>query len=82
MATLKASGDVLCQCLNLSFFPLLDSVVVEAREYMFLVHLFKPFHLPVNTIQPFSDFVLDIEPAWGEYIHLNDSISIVFKGTS
>lgn len=60
---LETPGDFAGQGLNLVLLSLLDMIVVEAGQDVFLVQLLQLLHLPRDGIEPFGDLILDVEPA-------------------
>lgn len=81
LALLERLGDVLGKVLDLALLPFLDGLIVEAGQHMLLVELVQLARLLRNVGEGFGDFVLDIEPARRQQIHLNHSIAVVFVGT-
>lgn len=44
------------------------------------MHLLESLHLSRDGVEPFGDFVLDVEPSRGQDVHLDDSIAVVLEG--
>jgi hypothetical protein len=77
LAVLELSCDGLCHMLNLLFLALLDIFVVEPREDVLLVQLLKLPCLRRNVPEILGHFVLDVQPARGQQVHLDHGVPIV-----
>jgi hypothetical protein len=80
LAALEAPGDVLGEGLDLALLPLLDRLVVEAREHVLLVQLVELARVAGDICQVLCDVVLDVEPARRQQVHLDDGVAVVVEG--
>lgn len=77
---MEKTCDVLGKAFNLPLLPLLDLLVVEAREHMLLMHLIELPRLLCNVGQVLGYLVLDVEPARRQQVHFDDGITVVLEG--
>jgi hypothetical protein len=82
LALLEAAGDGLRELFNLALLAFLDILVVEAREDVFLMQLVEVASLLGDVGEQLGNLVLDVEPARGQQVHLNDSVAVVVVGSA
>ena len=76
MAGGEGAGDVLGEGLDFAFFAGFDAFVVEAREDVLGVDLIEFLHFGRDFGEEGGDFVLDVEPAGREEVHLDDGVAV------
>ena len=82
LALLEAASNGLRKLFNLALFALLDVFVVEAGQDMLLVQLVELACLLGDVGEQLGDLVLDVEPARGQQVHLDDSVAVVVVGSA